>query len=129
MRLQHSKYLTNLMPCILLLFVISQTTLSKHRPYSGLQSQNAITQTEDEAYKAWCDSQADFSRGISLATKYIELYPNGKHAAFLRRWLAIFLEFNRRDEERRQAAARNGLTILLEETTSSGKKQASGITS
>lgn len=125
MRLQHSKPLLNLLTCLLFMFVISQSSLSKHTLHSTPQDQtDAITQTEAEAYKAWYDasSQGDTSRAITLATQYIKLYPNGKHVAYLQKWIETSRESTRRSDQRRQAAEKNGLTILLEET-SSGKNR------
>jgi ankyrin repeat protein len=81
-------------------------------------------------------AQGERSRAISLATKFIKQYPDGKFAVILKKWIERSLESTGRsneerqkrieglestrrpNEERQQAAEKYGLTILLEETTS-----------
>lgn len=121
MKLEYQKFFINPLILFLMLLATSPSSFSRHISYPTTQDQaNTITQPEAEAYKAWyaAFSQGDTSRAISLATRYVKLYPSGKYVAYLRKWIERSLESTRRSEERTQAAEKHGLTILLEETSS-----------
>jgi hypothetical protein len=102
---------------ILLLSSTSSFGQEKQPPASSATNQpKASTLSEGEAYLAWYDARGagDYTRAVSLANSYLERFPAGDGAFFIRTWLKAASK-----QMKRQAAADEaGLKDLFEETVS-----------
>jgi len=70
--------------------------IALHVPFTPAQTEQPAAATPDpkqaeaDAYKAWYDANAakDFSKAVPLAKEYLEKFPNGQYASYLRdKWL------------------------------------------
>src|SRR5262249_38727929 len=49
--------------------------------------QDDAKKAEAEAYKAWFDSRSDIPKAMELAKAYLQKFPNGQYADYLKKWI------------------------------------------
>src|SRR5215469_6000815 len=50
-------------------------------------AQDDAKKAETEAYKAWFDSRSDVPKAMELAKAYLQKFPNGQYADYLKKWI------------------------------------------
>jgi tetratricopeptide (TPR) repeat protein len=50
-------------------------------------AQDDAKKAEADAYKAWFDSRSDIPKAMELARAYLQKFPNGQYADYLKKWI------------------------------------------
>lgn len=103
--------------CILLLSPVGSLAQANQSPTSSTTNKLPVSvPSEGEAYLAWYEArgEGDYKRAVNLANSYLERFPTGEGAFFIKIWLK-----SAGKQIKKQAAADEaGLRDLFDETVS-----------